>query len=448
MAMDWPSLLCSEHLRRATPPKPFELSEFKEDQDAICFSQPFRRLQAKTQVHPLPDNDHVRTRLLHTIEVALIGQALGSMIGAEILKRHPLPINNDAFAEVVKAACLGHDIGHPPFGHAGDYAIRDWFIHKLPEVLKKRLSDAQLKDLEQWEGNAQTFRILTQIENARENGGLQLTYATLGAGMKYPWGVDAVRNTKRKFGYFQSEATYAAEIADKLGLLPDKDGGWCRHPLAYVVEAADDICYSIIDLEDGIVMGSFDFRQFEELLKPFLKGDVDYATEYVDVAKTEWQKISYLRSKAIGGLAKQCVQEFLDKEEKLLAGDYTGSLLDHVPGGEVVKTAKKLGLELVFEHEKKQYAEIASFEIIDGLLTEFTASYLDVKKDPAKASLKSRRMHRLMGEMRPIPEMEAYPALMRIADFISGRTDRYALGMYRQVKGIALSGFTPAPFRS
>jgi dGTPase len=201
-------------------------------------------------------------------------------------------------------------------------------------------------------------------------------------------------------------------------------------------------------LEDSIIIRSFDFHRFEELLKPFLKGDVDHSKEYEEVAKTDWQKISYLRSKAIGSLVKQCVQEFLNNEDKLLAGEYAGSLVDNVPGDAVVKTAKALGLREVFEHEKKQYAEIASFEILDGLLSEFTAAYLDVKKDEAKASLKSRRMHRLMGEMRPTAEMEAYPALMRIADFVSGMTDRYALGMYRQVKGISLSGFTPAPFKA
>jgi dGTPase len=210
--------------------------------------------------------------------------------------------------------------------------------------------------------------------------------------MKYPWGVDVARNKTKKFGFFQSEAAYAAEIANKIGLLPEKGGGWCRHPLAYVVEAADDICYSIIDLEDSIIIRSFDFHRFEELLKPFLKGDVDHSKEYEEVAKTDWQKISYLRSKAIGSLVKQCVQEFLNNEDKLLAGEYAGSLVDNVPGDAVVKTAKALGLREVFEHEKKQYAEIASFEILDGLLSEFTAAYLDVKKDEAKASLKSRRM--------------------------------------------------------
>jgi dGTPase len=188
--MDWTKLLNQECLRRpAEEPKLFETSPFEDDQDAICFSQPFRRLQAKTQVHPLAENDHVRTRLIHIIEVGCIGQALGSMIGAELIKRHGLSTTRDDFGSIVEAACLGHDLGHPPFGHAGEYAMREWFKTRpaIDSEFTKDLSQAQEQDLLQYEGNAQSFRILTQIENARGNGGLQLTYATLGAGMKYPW---------------------------------------------------------------------------------------------------------------------------------------------------------------------------------------------------------------------------------------------------------------------
>lgn len=351
---------------------------------------------------------------------------------------------------VVEAACLGHDIGHPPFGHAGDYAMREWFVRKLPDSVKADLKPPQLLDLEHWEGNAQSFRILTQIENARWNGGLQLTYAVLGAGMKYPWGVDAARASNKKFGFFQSEAGYADEIAKNLGLIPVSGGGWCRHPLAYVVEAADDICYSIIDLEDGIMMGSFDFKEFEALLEPFLHaGDKDHREEYRKVANSYLQKISFLRSKAIGMLALECAREFVDQESTLLEGSYpTKSLLDRVPHGSVVKEAKDLGQKFVFEHEKKQYAEIAAFEIIEGLLSEFTTAYLEVKADPKKASLKSRRIYQLMGEMAPPPTLGAYEAFMRISDFISGMTDRYALGVYRQFKGITLGSFTPVPYRA
>jgi dGTPase len=299
--MDWNRLLSQRRLRRP-PEKPiFPNSPFEEDQDRICYSQPFRRLQAKTQVHPLADNDHVRTRLIHSVEVGCIGQALGQLIAKELVERHKLQVTRQDFGCLLRAACLAHDIGHPPFGHAGDYAIRNWFDKCLPESLRKEISDAHLQDLREWEGNAQSFRILTQLENYRGNGGLQLTCATLATGMKYPWGVNSKQNTKSKFGYFQAEQNYATEIAEEVKLIPISSGGWCRHPLAYVVEAADDICYSIADLEDGIVMGSFDFATYEELLKPFLKIGDDYSIEYARVAESQAQKMLYsrVRTKAV-----------------------------------------------------------------------------------------------------------------------------------------------------
>jgi dGTPase len=198
--MQWDRLLSRKRLRRK-PKKPsgLNLCPFDEDQDRICFSQPFRRLQAKTQVHPLAENDHVRTRLIHSVEVGCIGQALGSLVGAELSKRTGFPATQADIGSLVKAACLAHDIGHPPFGHAGEEAVRAWTSKRLDseEKFGQALSTAQAADLRQYEGNAQGFRILTKLENHRHDGGLQLTYATLGTGMKYPWGVEAERNTKK-----------------------------------------------------------------------------------------------------------------------------------------------------------------------------------------------------------------------------------------------------------
>lgn len=441
--MDWNRLLSRKRLRRPAGKPIFDNSAFEDDQDRICFSQPFRRLQAKTQVHPLADNDHIRTRLIHSIEVGCIGQALGQLIGKELIKRHKLNATRDEFGSLLRAACLAHDIGHPPFGHAGDHAIGDWFRKRLQDDLKKDLSDAQLQDLQQWEGNAQSFRILTQIENYRSDGGFQLTCATLGTGMKYPWAVTSAR--KGKFGFFQAEQDYATEIASELGLKPITGGGWCRHPLAYVVEAADDICYSIADLEDGIVMGSFDFGTYEKLLEPFLKIRIDCSADY-EKARSQAQKISYLRSKVIMELAEESAAEFLKREDDLLEGTYKGNLVEQVTHGDVVTAAIQYGRERIYHHEKKQYAEIAAFEIIDGLLQAFTDAYLDIKlSGEAKATFKSQRLYRLMGEMRPEAAMSTYEALMRIVDFVSGMTDRYAVGMFRQIKGIALGSLTPAP---
>ena len=442
--MEWNRLLSRKRLRRPAGKPVFDNNPFEDDQDRICFSQPFRRLQAKTQVHPLADNDHIRTRLIHSIEVGCIGQALGQLIGKELIRRHKLDATREEFGSLLRAACLAHDIGHPPFGHAGDYAIRDWFRKRLPDKLKSDLSDAQRQDLQHWEGNAQSFRIITQIENYRGKGGLQLTCATLGIGMKYPWAVSSAR--RGKFGFFQSEQDYAAEVANELGLIPLTGGGWCRHPLAYVVEAADDICYSIADLEDGIVMGSFDYDAYEELLKPFLTIRVDRSAEFEQVARSQAQKISYLRSKVIMELVEECNAEFLKREDDLLAGTYEGSLVKQVPHGDVITAAIQYGRDRIYHHERKQYAEIAAFEIIDGLLQAFVDAYVDIKHNgEEKASFKSQRLCRLMGDMRPEAAMSTYEALMRIADFVSGMTDRYAVGMFKQIKGIALGSLTPVP---
>jgi dGTPase len=447
-AMDWARLLSRKRLRRK-PVKPsgLEICPFEEDQDRICFSQPFRRLQAKTQVHPLAENDHVRTRLIHSVEVGCIGQVLGSLVGAELSKRTDFPATQADFASLVKAACLAHDIGHPPFGHAGEEAVRAWTSKRisLDNRFASALTSAQAEDLRQYEGNAQGFRILTKLENHRDDGGLQLSYATLGAGMKYPWGVDAERNKKRKFGFFQSEKNYAEDVANELGLLPVRGGGWCRHPLAYLVEAADDICYALIDLEDGVEMDSFGFKEFEELLSPMLEVQPGHSEEYTQVAKFEFQKMSYLRSKAIFNLTLECVEEFLAHEGELLSGAYEGSLVDAVPHAELIKTAKEIGRTRIYHHPRKQYAEIAAFQIVDGLLEEFTNAFLDVQANGDKASFKSLRMHRMMGDRHHNTALPPYAGLMGLCDFVTGMTDRFATGCYRQVKGVALGGMTPTP---
>jgi dGTPase len=448
VTMDWKRLLSRKRLRRL-PAKPSGLSicPFEEDQDRICFSQPFRRLQAKTQVHPLAENDHVRTRLIHSIEVSCIGQVLGSLVGAELSSRTDFPATQADLASLVKAACLAHDIGHPPFGHAGEEAVRGWISKraKRDSALAAKLSPTELDDLMQYEGNAQGFRILTKLENHRNDGGLQLTYATLGTGIKYPWGVDSKLNVKRKFGFFQAEKGYAEEVASELGLIAVPGGGWCRHPLAYLVEAADDICYAIIDLEDGIDMGSFGFSEFEKLLKPLLSVHRHHSEEYARVAKLEYQKISYLRSKTIMVLMEECVKEFLDHEEALLSGSYKGYVLDRVPHAKVIAKAKQYGRDRIYHHARKQYAEIAAFEIIEGLLDEFIDAFLDVQENGHKASFKSQRMHRLMGDRHAITALPPYECLMGLCDFVTGMTDRFAVGVYRQVKGIALGSITPTP---
>jgi len=452
MEMNWSKLLNTHRLRRDPDKKPpeLELSPFFEDQDRILFSQPFRRLQAKTQVHPLADNDHVRTRLTHSIEVGTIGYALGSKVGRKIIEKHKIEnFDEHDIGLLVQAACFAHDIGNPPFGHIGEQAIREWFVNNSSNILRKiDITEDEIRDLTLFEGNAQGFRILTQIENYKWSGGMQLTYATLATFMKYPWGSDYIKydwakqvdpKSKGKYSIFQAEKEYAKEIADNVGLIPRNDFSWYRHPLAYLVEASDDICYALIDLEDGIEMNSFTIKEYIDLFyDKFITRETN-KREY-DKFDDNVQRISYLRSKAMLAILLQVADAFVENEKKLLDGSFSNSLFDVIKERKFVEKAKKIAAEKVFAHEKKQFVEIAAYEIISGLLDAFIeACIFETKKE------KSKKLRKLMGRMNPEDSDSNYQKIMRVVDFIAGMTDRYALGIYRQLKGIAVSSSTPAP---
>jgi len=445
--MDWKKLLNTERLKRPKTKKPPDLQfrPFFEDQDRILFSQPFRRLQAKTQVHPLSDNDHVRTRLTHSIEVGTIGYAIGCLVGRGVIARHRLKrFREDDFGHLVQAACYGHDIGNPPFGHIGELAIRGWFRENgegNKKVFNDDMSNAQRKDLTHFDGNAQGFRILTQIENYKWNrGGMQLTLATLGAFMKYPWDSNNDPTGRGKFSIFQSEMPYAEEVAGKLGLIR-RDYGWCRHPLAYLVETADDICYALIDLEDGAEIGAYPVDRYKRFFRRFLNSQ-DRRKDYNSLEDNE-QRISFLRAKAMTDLVKESSNEFMRNEDAILEGEYDGALLDNIALAQFVKQAKSIAAKQVFSHPKKVYLEVASYTVLGGLLEAFidacvlNGSMID---DARKLHLK-----RLMGHMWPKRRMSRYERILRITDFLSGMTDRFALGMYRQLTGITSGGMTPAP---
>ncbi|ADJ29885.1 deoxyguanosinetriphosphate triphosphohydrolase (plasmid) [Nitrosococcus watsonii C-113] len=449
--MQWNKLLNNKRLRRPNEKpssRPLKLNPFQLDQERIIFSQPFRRLKDKTQVHPFSDNDHVRTRLTHSLEVATVGQSLGTLVGSEIIERYELKnFKSEDFGNIIKAACLAHDIGNPPFGHIGEEAVREWFNEKENnEKLFEEMTKAKRSDFQRFDGNAQGFRIITQTENYKGNGGLQLTFATLATLMKYPWPSTHNKANKNKFGFFQSEQNYIEEIAEQVGLLPTRDGAWYRHPLAYLVEAADDICYAIIDLEDGIDMGALSFRYYEEFIKGYLKQDKEYEgweSEYKNLETTK-QKISYLRNKAITKLIEEASESWLKHEVDISHGNFEYPLLDKVEGNGFVQDAKKIAKEEIFINHKKIYIEIASYKILYGLLDAFSEAALQGKGDDFESG-KNKRLFTLMGEDAPKSECSRYETLMKVIDFISGMTDRFALGMYRQLDGISLGGMTPAP---
>jgi dGTPase len=359
MPMDWPTLLCNSRMHDPEPTATRGRSPFQQDLDRIIFSAAFRRFAHKTQVHPLSPNDHVHTRLTHSIEVASVGRSLGTMVGNEIASKLKSKILPDYFGYAVQAACLAHDIGSPPFGHSGESAIQSWFktAQRKAGIFTKVNADTRREDFERFEGNAQGFRILTQLENAKWDGGLRLTYAVLGAFAKYPIASHISDEDPdhypgaKKFGFFQ----YFTEVADVLGLIRRHDSApyWCRHPLAFLVEAADDICYAIIDIEDGFELGYLTFREASEVLSCMAP-----ETQYTS-GMTESDKIGKLRAKAIGNLIEECVKVFVDNEQGLLNGSFACGLIELTKFKAAVQRAKSVGRRKVYNSENTIKLEIA-----------------------------------------------------------------------------------------
>lgn len=436
-------------------------SPFQVDVDRIIFSSAFRRLQNKTQVHPLSDNDHVHTRLTHTIEVASVGQSLGLSVGADLCADLGAAISPAEIGYMVQAACLAHDIGNPPFGHCGEEAIRDWFATAplAREDLSDLLSATQLADLRHFEGNAQGFRILTALEMYRHEGGLRLTCGTLGAFMKYPRGTDTDKLPAdgyvggKKPGYYWAEAAIARTVAEECGLPTRGDWGgcWARHPLVYLVEAADDICYSVVDLEDGWELGCVDFAAVEAALAPIARHPgkygpdaharlVDLRAEAWYADKTDAEKIGFLRGKAIGNLIAAASAAFRNQQPALLAGTLDRDLLAYTEFGDAARACKRLAVDRIYNAAHVLPIEMAGFEVLHGLLDAFIGAAVDWHRagcDPRRVKPQTRRMVKLLGpKLHDAPDL--YSACLVVMDYIAGMTDRYAVSLFRKLQGITL----------
>ena len=328
-------------------------SQFQRDFDRIVFSPAFRRLQDKTQVFPLPESDFVHTRLTHSLEVSCVGRSLGSLVGEKILtkdKKLAKKYTSVHFGEIVAAACLAHDIGNPPFGHSGEDAIAEYFRNNNGKQFKDIIADEKKwTDFTMFEGNAQGFRIITKLQNPNSGGGLKLTCAALAAFTKYPKeslitqkGKSGKNKSKpyKKFGFFQSEKKLFTEVAEETGLIKNglkNDYWWSRHPLAFLVEAADDICYMIMDLEDGFRLGLLTFQATESLLKPLIKSKM---TSYEGRSRND--KIGYLRAKAINDIVTELADAFVDNEDKILAGKFEPDLVSVISSGQQLEEIKRI----------------------------------------------------------------------------------------------------------
>ncbi len=443
--MDWRRLLSTRRLGKPAgddggqPPR----TEFARDYDRLIFSSAFRRLQDKTQVFPLAKSDYVRTRLTHSLEVASVGRSLG-MLAAEVIRRRDPEVAEVVVPQdvgtLVAAAGLAHDIGNPPFGHAGEDAIREWFA-AWPGL--ERIDEEKREDLLRFEGNAQGFRTLGVLQNPGQPGGLQMTCAMLAAMAKYPRasGNDLLQSegaSGRKFGFFQSEQALFREVVETVGLLPRPGSGpaWCRHPLAFLLEAADDICYHVIDIEDGFKAGVVDFDCLQRLHRPFLE---DRHRCRLGVLADLSQQASYLRSVTIDRVIRQVIQVFAARYDGLMSGTFDAPLLDHIGQAEDFARFKKVAEQQVYYARPVVEVKACGFEVIAGLLDAFLTAIEERAAKGEKAGSRSRTLLRLMP--RPLPDpavLSPYRRALLATDFVAGMTDSYAVELYQRIRGIAL----------
>ncbi|QTF93063.1 deoxyguanosinetriphosphate triphosphohydrolase [Halomonas sp. BM-2019] len=412
-------------------------SPFHKDHDRIVFAGSFRRLGRKTQVHPLTDNDHIHTRLTHSLEVGCVGRSLGMIVGERLSGRLPDWTTPADLGVIVQAACLGHDIGNPPFGHAGEYAIRDWFKRAESDGsgLLEGLTELEREDLLTYEGNAQGFRIVTQIEYNQFRGGMRLTTATLGTLLKYPWTVEH-GGAAGKFGCYQSERVLLAEVAERLGLLSLGPGRWCRHPLAWLVEAADDICYALLDLEDGLEMGILRFEEVADVLIQIAGGEpADYAAMQRQ-GVSQRRRIAALRGAAMERAVNDVGAVFVQHEAELLGGRLREDLLElcHPDLGWGVKAAKQLARERIFQNERKAKLEIGAYTTLGILLEAFIGAAHELHHT-GRSTFKHQRVLALIGENTPRPSWPLYDSYRRMLDFIGGMTDHYAVDLAQEMGG-------------
>ncbi len=451
--MNWLQLLSYQRTgeKEVKPQNESQLrSAFEVDYDRIIFSHPFRRLQDKTQVFPMPEHDFVHTRLTHSLEVSSVGRSLGKSVGERLIEKHSdLSASHFTafdFGAIVAAAALAHDIGNPPFGHSGEDAISDFFINnKKGQSFQDKVHEKEWSDLTNFEGNAQGFRIL----NRRGPHGLKLTFASLAAFTKYPREslietVDKERKSQKKYGFFQSEQAIFAELAKTNGLqkLSENEAIWCRHPLAFLVEAADDICYNIIDFEDGCRLGLVTFDQTRDLLSEII-GD-RYDEEKLDKIIGHDEKIAVLRAMAIGKLVNEVSDLFMEQESYLLEGSFDKALTAEIPSSIALKKIEKLSIQKIYRCEQVMEREAAGFRVIDSLLEIFSVAAFNKVFSPNQFSGKERSIVRLLPEeysyVMDQPGISAYEVLLVITDFISGLTDSHALSIYRKINGISVPG--------
>lgn len=439
--MNWNQLLSTKRLGMEGQSSGASLedrSQFQRDYDRIIFSSPFRRMQNKTQVFPLPEHIFVHNRLTHSLEVASVGRSLGNLLSEKLAPIYPDNPLIHEIGTIVSTACLAHDLGNPPFGHSGEAAISNFFTKGAGQQYKSELSVAEWNDFTHFDGNANAFRTLSHQFNGKREGGFALTYSVLASIVKYPFEAGKVK--KQKFGYFQSDKENYLKIAEELNI-PNNDLGKVRHPLVYLVEAADDICYQIMDLEDAFKLGILSYEEIKNLFLGFYdKSKEEKSLVRIDntlqKVTDQNEQISYMRAGVIGKLIYECISIFEDNEEAILNGAYQGSLIDRLPDAQAtaMKKVQDISFSQVYAHRSVVEIEIAGFKIIGTLLEEFVQAVMSPK------DLYSKKILSLLPRQYVISEDTTYFKIQSVVDFVAGMTDVFALDLYRKIKGISLPG--------
>ncbi len=443
--MNWEQLLSLKRFGDTSPRLRKKQDEtrlgFEVDYDRIVFSNAFRSLQDKTQVVPLSKTDFVHTRLTHSLEVSVVARSLGRRVGKVLLEKHSelkqLGYKVNDFGATVAAAALAHDIGNPPFGHAGEKAIGDYFSSGKGTQYKTLLSDKEWHDLIAFEGNANGFKILTQSSIGRA-GGLRLSYATLGTFIKYPKESlpkkPSTHVADKKYGIFQSELPFFKELASDLGMdfKEDPSTKYHRHPLAFLVEAADDICYTIIDFEDGINLGLIEEEYALEYLINLVRDTIDTKKYYALPNKSS--RLSYLRALSIGALIEEATRQFLENEQDILTGKYDHALLDKCKYEAQINDIIKISIAKIYKSNEVLEKEIAGYRVIADLLDSFSKAAINRlnKKETNYDKLLLQRMPDYFKENIKSP----YQTLISVAGYIASLSDSQAMLLHKKICGL------------
>ena len=447
--MNWEKLLSLKRFGDQNSRKRIDQDEarigFEVDFDRIIFSDTFRSLQDKTQVVPLSKTDFVHTRLTHSLEVSVVARSLGRIVGKHIIEKYPdletKGYRSNDFGAIVAAAALSHDIGNPPFGHSGEKSIGEFFLSGKGQVYKSQLNPKQWQDLIDFEGNANGFKILSETVN-NIKGGLRLSYATLGAFIKYPKESLPKRPSSdiadKKYGVFQSELDFFKELAEELGLNKrgkSTDVSYCRHPLAYIVEAADDICYTIIDFEDGINLGLISEDYALEYLINLVRDTIN--TKKYNTLQNTQDRISYLRALAIGNLIQEAARIFIENESSILNGDFNYSLLDKCKYEAQINDIIKISVEKIYQSKEVIEKEIAGYQVIADLLDVFITAVNN--KHDHQLSNYDKLVLMLLPDRYKQTSDDLYKRVLSICNLVANFSDSYAILLHKKIKGIDLS---------